>query len=106
MKKRKGAAELAGEMYRYFIGYDDQTGAPSFSKFARHVRMTLSELIAMKKWKIFSRAFDECSEIRRDYLTDRALTKRFDPSFVKYLLDSESPGEVGADTLIHLEVCE
>ena len=75
-------------MYIYFISFDD-VGAPSFSKFARRMGITLADLAEYRSHKLFDRAYIECSEIRRDYLKDRALTKRYDPSFVKYLLDTE-----------------
>ena len=75
-------------MYTYFIGYSE-SGAPSFDKFARSVGLTLSELEKFKSNKRFLRAWQECSEIRRDYLIDSALARRADPSFTKFLLSSE-----------------
>ena len=84
---------LPREMYLYFTGFDEQAGAPSFSKFARRIGASLGELEEMRRHKKFDEAYRECSEIRRDYLIDRALTKRFDPSLVKYLLESESESE-------------
>lgn len=55
--------------------------------------MTLSELEALCEDKDFNEAYRECGEIRRDYLIDAALTKRFDPSFVKFLLSLEDEKE-------------
>ncbi len=75
-------------MYTYFHSYCD-TGAPSFSKFARSIGITLDELEGLRRHKKFDEAYRECGEIRRDYLIDNALTKRHDPSFVKFLLISE-----------------
>ena len=48
-----------------------------------------SQLEGFRAKKKFDRAWRECNEIRRDYLIDGALTRRFDPSFVKYLLSEE-----------------
>ena len=86
---------LPGRMYKYFVGYDD-TGAPSFVKFARLAGYTLEELCGFRSRKKFDAAWRECGEIRRDYLIDMALTKRHDASFSKFLL-SELDKEVGAD---------
>ena len=79
---------LPRKMYTYFAGYTGSE-APSFTKFARSMGMTLSELNGMREHKRFDEAYRECSEIRRDYLIDTALTKRHDPSFVKFLLTYE-----------------
>ena len=104
MKKNKGYYRgIEKDMYLFFIGYDEM-GAPSFSKFARRIGLTLAELESFRKKKLFNKAYAECSEISRDYLKDTALTKRHDPSFVKYLLDTEeSPGDTG-DIKFTLEV--
>ena len=80
-------------MYRYFLEYGDD-GAPSFPKFAQSIGATVEELSSYRSHKTFDKAYRECSEIRRDYLVDRALTRRFDPSFVKFLL---SDGEITAE---------
>jgi hypothetical protein len=96
-KKRRYRASLPREMYLYFVSFDEQVGAPSFSKFARKIGVSLGELEAMREHVHFDEAYRECSEIRRDYLIDRALTKRFDPSLVKYLLESEAECLYGAE---------
>ena len=76
-------------MYTYFISYNESFGAPSFSKFARCVGLTLEELSSLRKNRAFDEAWRECSEIRRDYLIDGALSRRFDPSFTKFLYEKE-----------------
>jgi hypothetical protein len=76
-------------LYTFFISQSDSPGAPSFSKFARSMGITLEELQSFRRHKEFDRAYRECNEIRRDYLTDAALTRRYDPSFVKFLLAAE-----------------
>jgi len=87
-KRVKYDRTLPSKMYRFFIGYGD-TGAPSFAKFARSAGLTLEELSDFRKHSELDRAWRECSEIRRDYLIDMALTKRHDPTFTKYLLSTE-----------------
>lgn len=99
--------DLAKRMYLYFAGYSDPAGVPSFGKFARSIGVTLDELSSYRKHGKFDRAWRECSEIRRDYLIDMALTKRFDSSFSKFLLSLE-PEEGGGEKNIEvsLEVIE
>ena len=89
-KKRGYEKDLPKRLYTFFASYDDEKSAPSLQKFARANGYTTETLLAFRKHKAFERACRECSEIRRDYLIDRGLTKRFDASFVKYLLDGES----------------
>ena len=100
--------ELAKKMYLYFTGYGEATGVPSFGKFARSIGATLEEISSFRKWKRFDRAWRECSEIRRDYLIDMALTKRFDSSFSKFLLSLETDGGEGegGELSLSLEVIE
>ena len=109
--KRKARAKYRPEypslMYRYFRGYSDQ-GAPSYLKFAESLGATCEDIRLWRCHKRFDRSYRECSEIRRDYLIDNALTRRFDPSFVKYLLGLEFPDECGNDgeMSVHVEVVE
>lgn len=87
-KRIKYTAEMPHRLYTYFITYSD-VGAPSFAKFARSVGATLEDIGKWRKYSQFERAYRECSEIRRDYLIDNALGKRFDASVVKFLLQTE-----------------
>ena len=87
-KKTKYTDDLPRKMYTFFKNYSD-IGAPSFLKFAASVNMTLADLESFRKKDKFDRAYRECSEIRRDYLIDNGLTKRFDSSFTKFILNSE-----------------
>ncbi len=87
-KKTKYNPEMPKRLYSFFVSYQD-VGAPSFDKFARSVGLTLEDINTFRKKKEFERAYRECSEIRRDYLIDNALTKRFDSSLCKFLLTSE-----------------
>ena len=95
-------------MYTYFVTYSGNTGAPSFAKFALSIGVTLEELCSYRKNKKFDRSYRECCEIRKDYLIDMALNKRFDPSFTKFLLSelekNESDGE--NDFKISIEVLD
>ena len=88
--KSKYDKGLPRQMYSYFVSTaNDCSSVPSFSKFARSIGTTLEELESYRKHGEFDRAWRDCIEIRRDYLTDCALTRRYDPSFVKFLLDFE-----------------
>lgn len=90
MKKgKKYDSTFPKQLYLFFINAVNDSSIPSFSKFARSVGLTLSELEAFKKHDEFERSWRDCLEIRRDYLTDCALTRRYDPSFVKFLLSAE-----------------
>ena len=90
MKKHhsKYTSDIPRRLYTFFLNYDGP-GVPSFSKFARSIGATLSEIEHFREKSEFERAYQECSEIRRDYLIDNGLVKRFDSSFTKFLLTSE-----------------
>ena len=75
-------------MYTYFSTFAEGE-APSFVKFARSIGLTLAELNGYRVHSEFERAWQECNEIRRDYLIDNALCKRFDGSVTKFLLAAE-----------------
>lgn len=105
MKKgKKYEKGLPRQMYSYFISHTEAE-PPSFEKFARSIGLTLAELQSYRAHREFDRAWSECNEIRRDYLIDRALTKRYDASFVKFLLAWEfGAGEDSADGEINVKV--
>lgn len=84
----KYTKDLPRKLYTFFLNYDG-IGAPSFSKFARSIGITVAELEGYRSHGEFERAYQECSEIRRDYLIDNGLVKRFDSSFTKFLLNAE-----------------
>ena len=88
-RKIKYRKDMPRLIYTYFSTFSLQTGAPSFSKFARSIGATLEDIERFRQNSEFDRAYRECSEIRKDYLIDTALTKRFDSSLVKFLLTSE-----------------
>lgn len=87
-RKKEYTADMPARIYAFFRDFSE-SGAPSLSKFARCCGVTLSELESWRGNDEFDRACLECSEIRRDYLIDAALTKRHDSSFSKFLLTSE-----------------
>ena len=109
-KKRKYDKTMPAAVYTYFRDFSEG-GAPSLSKFARLVGITLEEL---SRWRAGQPKFDaacrECSEIRRDYLIDSALTRRQDPSFTKFLLTTEfgmgEEGEADRRLEVSLELIE
>ena len=90
MKKNhlKYTNDLPRRIYTFFLNYDGP-GVPSFSKFARSIGATLADVEGYRKHARFESASRECSEIRRDYLIDNGLVKRFDSSFTKFLLTTE-----------------
>ena len=88
-KDEKYTSDTPRRLYTFFAAYGDQGGVPSFSKFARSIGVTLADLKSFCKYEEFKRAYDECNEIRRDYLIDNALCKKFDGSFTKFLLTAE-----------------
>ena len=88
-RKIKYSCDMPRLLYTFFISYNDTASAPSFEKFARSIGATLAEITRFREKREFDRAWRECSEIRRDYLIDAALTRRFDPSLVKFLLSAE-----------------
>ena len=105
MKRQNYRKSLPRELYTFFIAYNDTGSAPSFQKFAREIGVTLEELEGFRRHKKFDKAYRECSEIRRDYLIDRALCRRFDPSFVKFLITEDClPSDKEVE--IRLEVVE
>ena len=90
MKKgKKYDTNFPKQLYLFFINCINESSLPTFSKFARSMGLTLYELEAFRKHKEFDRSWRDCFEIKRDYLTECALTRRYDPSFVKFLLAAE-----------------
>ena len=107
MKSAKYSGDYPKRMYIFFKSYADSTGAPSFVKFAESIGVTLADLERFRVHREFDRSYRECSEIRRDYLIDNALTRRFDPSLVRYLLEHETECEQEDDSLtVRVEVVE
>ncbi len=88
-KEKKYRKELPRELYTFFIASVNKGDIPSISKFARQNGFSTERLSEFRKYREFDIAWKEVNEIRRDYLTDSALTKRFDPSFVKFILNAE-----------------
>ena len=111
MKKAKAKyrGDLGQRMYLFFVGYSG-IGAPSFTKFAMSIGVTLADIQRFRRYKEFDRAYAECSEIRRDYLIDNALAKKCDSSLTKFLLASEfgmgeeTPGSDDKTLQVTLEV--
>ena len=85
-KRIKYDESLPSRLYTFFVTYQETNSVPSISKFARSIGATTEEIESFRSHKRFDEAYRECGEIRRDYLIDHALTKRYDPSFVKFLL--------------------
>ena len=88
-KAKKYTSDMPRKLYSFFLGYSESVGAPSFSTFARSIGVPCSDIQAFRKHAEFERAYEECNEIRRDYLIDNALSKKFDGSLTKFLLTAE-----------------
>lgn len=76
-------------LYSFFTSSCESGTLPSIEKFARSIGATAEEIEEMRAHREFERAYREAGEIRRDYLIDGALTRRYDPSFTKFLLSYE-----------------
>ena len=97
MKKTiKYSQDMPRRMYSFFVNYSD-VGLPSFTKFARSIGITSEDVEKFRKHGEFERAYKECSEIRRDYLIDNALAKRYDGAVTKFLLSCEFKMDKEAD---------
>ena len=87
----------------YFKGFCGEGGAPSIAKFSKEYGISIAKLQRLGKRSDFREVMNECSELRRDYLIDCGLTKRFDASFVKFVLQFES--ESGANDADMPTIC-
>ncbi len=91
MKTGRYSKEICVKMYRYFRDYSGE-GAPSFSKFARDNSLTLERLESYRSHSEFQRIYRECQALRRDYIIDKALSRKADGNFSKFLLGEEMQG--------------
>ena len=89
MKKAKYRKDMPRLLYTYFIEALGSGEIPSISKFARRMAITVADVELFREHSEFEKAYKEVNEIRRDYLIDSALTKRFDSSFTKFILTEE-----------------
>ena len=105
-KKIKYDAEMPRRLYRFFASYSDAASAPSIEKFATSIGATAEDVLKFRAHSEFERALRESERIRRDYLTDRALTRKFDPSFVKFLIEREAASAEAAGVEVRIEVVE
>ncbi len=105
-KGKRYQKELCRKMYTFFAHYDSSGSVPSFSKFARLSGYTLNELCSFRSHEEFERAWQECIEIRRDYLIDMAISKRADASFTKFLLTEDTDGGEGGGLDVTLTVID
>ena len=48
-KAKKYTSDMPRKLYSFFLGYSESLGAPSFSKFARSIGATYSEIQAFRK---------------------------------------------------------
>lgn len=102
MKGKERLKEIRRALIDYFANYSGQDGAPSLAKFRRGHGISYSDFEKLKRRRDFRDALKECSEFRRDYLIDCGLTKRFDASFVKFLLQLEDNIGENEDNVPHI----
>ena len=108
MKEKEKLKQLRRSLIDYFANYNGTDGAPSLAKFRRGHGISYSDFEKFKDRQDFRDVLKECSEFRRDYLIDCGLTKRFDASFVKFVLqlEDESVGDDVSAPVISFEVVD
>ena len=89
MKGKGKTDQLKRALIDYFANYSGTDGAPSIVKFRKCHGLSYADFERLKSKRGFRDVLKECSEFRRDYLIDCGLTKRFDASFVKFVLQIE-----------------
>ena len=76
------------QMLTYFSD-ESSGGFPTFSSFAIHIGVTMSELRSwQKEHPSFAAAWEECRERQKSLLIRGALSKKYDSSTAKYLLSA------------------
>lgn len=96
------------QMLQYFTNSGSDTNAfPTFSAFAEEIGVSLAEMTEWKRSEpSFARAWEECRERQRARLIVGALTRRYDPSFCKFLLGEISPERSAEPFTVRVEVVE
>ena len=96
------------QMLQYFKnGGSDGMEFPTFAGFAEQIGVTLRQLRTWKEEEpAFALAWDECRERQRARLITGGLTRRYDPTFCKYLLGEISPAEESQAFTVTVEVVE
>lgn len=91
-------------LYTYFIGAVTNGEIPSISKFARQNALTVEDVMRFREHSEFEKAYREANEIRRDYLIDSALMRRFDSSFAKFILTEELTQESDSEGSVTVNI--
>ncbi len=91
MKYRK---ELPARLLSFF-DFSAGEGLPTFSDFRRQEGLCLRDFSRFLKRADFAAAVAEANARLADALRVGALTKRYDPSFVKFLLTEADGGQDG-----------
>ena len=91
MKKATYRKEYIDEMLSYFsFSEEGETGLPSFVKFASKIGVRSADLAVFRETHpAFRAAYEECKARLRDHLIDGVLSKKYDASFVKLLLQED-----------------
>ena len=90
--KRK--SELARKLITHFT-FEPGEIPPTLSGFREQMGLSLAEFSALGKDADFADALKDAQARYLDTLTVGALLKKYDASFVKYLLDTAADGEDG-----------
>lgn len=88
-KRAKYLDSYPHDLYIFFRSFSEAGDVPSFLKFAESRGLTLADIERFRSDSRFEAAYRECEAIRLDRLIDGALTRRFDPSFAKFLIGYE-----------------
>ena len=86
--------ELAKRLVAHFT-FEPGEIPPTLSDFRRRVGLSLAEFSALSEEAGFAEALKDARARYLDTLTVGALLKKYDASFVKYLLDAAAEGEDG-----------
>ena len=88
------ANELARRLIAHFT-FEPGEIPPTLSDFRRRAGLSLAEFSALGENAGFAEALKDARARYLDTLTVGALLKKYDASFVKYLLDTAADGEDG-----------
>ena len=84
--KGKYKKEYISRMLFYFSGEPTGGDFPMFEGFAKEIGVTVRTL---ERWAAekedFGEAYERCRDVQRRFLVIGGLTKRYDPSFAKFM---------------------
>ena len=93
----ENASMLAGRLIAHFT-FEAGEIPPTLSEFRRRTGLSLSEFDGLMQNAEFAAAARDARARYLDTLTVGALLKKYDASFVKYLLDADGESDGGEPT--------